>query len=648
MPVKSRPTKPTFQGLVDLGLRDVGVKNSPRRMGAHFAKSTLKLWVLLAVSACATCAFLGASGAGRWIIIPLALVWTAALLLLTLRMVKRSPMVVAKVTDEGANQASRVLIALFLLSAVLGVAARDPVMIPMVVIGVTMAVVVWRARDRVPEMVRELRPLLAGDESVLGDGVGRVRKVRKWQEAVRLVVATDRRLLIATSPQSSQFLLADVPYSRVSRFAFDWKYDGSIGELSLTVDGEDGQAAETHVVTMVAPANLLSIARALRDQGVEADDPAALVQAEGAWEEAVARDKPAPRRRKEWKRLLDRADMYTPDFDHGLWLLLGLGALVFYVNPFGIGIGAERDPGLAVVAAGLMCGVCGHVSRTESSLTYLVPLNLLATPAFFFWEASYVIALMIVMSGLAAAGLWVGAWLRKEPAQPVDPLGGAPVTPPPPQRPTPGSLRHALSGVRLIRITGGMLMVMGALLMASVASGIELTSLRYGVEELTLEGRPVDGRSNLTGGAASIRYKPDGDLREFITDSHADPDSYAGSRWELRSKWTQGYNLVSLATYRPNPPVETPEGLAYFLARKDREHSLLAGWSVTHAELTVDGRKGYYWHHDSDRGYRYYAAWFPQAGSTVRLECIYKNERKKFERLCGEALRSLKFRSATP
>ena len=40
-------------------------------------------------------------------------------------------------------------------------------------------------------------------------------------------------------------------------------------------------------------------------------------------------------------RLLDRAAMSTRGFDRGLWLLLGLSALTFYVNPFGVGLGVR-------------------------------------------------------------------------------------------------------------------------------------------------------------------------------------------------------------------------------------------------------------------------------------------------------------------
>jgi hypothetical protein len=65
---------------------------------------------------------------------------------------------------------------------------------------------------------------------------------------------------------------------------------------------------------------------------------------------------------------------------------------------------------------------------------------------------------------------------------------------------------------------------------------------------------------------------------------------------------------------------------------------------VPHTTRAVDGRKGYVWDHGNGFGYWYYAAWFPHAVHTVRVECIAKNERERFERLCEEAVRSLEFR----
>ena len=105
------------------------------------------------------------------------------------------------------------------------------------------------------------------------------------------------------------------------------------------------------------------------------------------------------------QRLLDRAAMSTPEFDRGLWLLLGLSAVAFYLNPFGVGLGLRGRRVRCTGVVPVLCVVCGYVSGTRSSLAYIVPLNLLVTPAFFFADTARRDRPMVVLSALAAIGL---------------------------------------------------------------------------------------------------------------------------------------------------------------------------------------------------------------------------------------------------
>jgi hypothetical protein len=643
--VGPKQSKPAFQAVIDLGLRDVGVANAPRRQAAAFGKMSIRIFPLFVLAAVGSCAIIRATGAGRWIVMPLALVSVAGIVLLAMRMARRSPVVAVKITAEGANQATRLLmahLALLVLAAVLG---GTPLLIPLLLLTLVLAPLVWRGRERVPEVLRELRPLLAADESVMGDGIGRADGARGWKDSFRLVVATDRRLLVVASPRSTgPFVVVDAPYDRVSRFGIEWKYAGRIGTLSLTLAGAGGAPPEAHAITSVAPANLLSIALALTSHGVHADDPTVVADAEREWEDARGRRGPRggePPRREPRRRLLDRAPMNTPEFDHGLWLLLGLSAVALYVNPFGVGIGAARNAGAAVlVFVPAVCAICGYVSGTRSSLAYLAPLNLLVSPAFFFWDASYVISLMILLSAFAAAALWAGSALRGETGDPESAPAGA--TPEPGTRAARGSLRYTLGGFGLIRISVIMLVAMAALVATASAAGFELTSLRLAIDEATGHQVPVDGRSNLTGNAASLTYTPGPDLHGFITDNPDDGPT-DGARWELRSSFTKGLNVVSLASYIEEPRLDNAAAIANFVADKDAEHAGLAGFTVTHTERVVDGHRGYVWSHGSRRGYWYYAAWFPRPGNSVRVECIARNQRDRFKRLCAEAVGSLKF-----
>jgi hypothetical protein len=628
-----KPSKPFFRSVIDLGLRDVGVRSDPRRLARHFGTAFVPLVALHVVSVAVMCAVLRQTGADTLVIVAFALVSTALVVGVALRTVKRSPGVVVKVTAEGTNQATWLLIAPFVLLALAGLVGWDPRVLPAVVLSLLTAMLLWRARGGLPEVLRALRPLLAADEPVLGDGIGVVRGVRRPRDAFRLVVATDRRLLVATSTRSTHpFLLVDVPYRRVSRFGIEWKHLGRVGELSLTVAGADGAPSETHVIGSMAPANLMSVAQALQSHGVPADDPVAVSHAEDAWEEAQrsAWEEVEPQG-KPGERLIDRAAMSTRAFDRGLWLLLALSAAAIYVDPYGMGVDT-----LLVVSA--LCVVCGYVARTRSSLAYIVPLNLLVSPVFFFADAGDVISLMIALSAGATIGLWAGAALRRARDRQADAPGESPAP-----RAARGSLRYALSGLGLVRISGVMLAVVLALVATAAAAGFELTSLRLAVDEVIGKQLPVDGRSNLTGNAASLTYTPDSGLRELVTDEDWGAGPNDGARWELRSSFTEGYNVVSLAHYVFEPRLDDPKSVADFLADKDGEHARDAGYPVSHTDRVVDGRQGYVWNHYNSRGYWVYAAWFPHRVHSVRVECVARGEVRRFKRLCAEAMKSLEF-----
>ena len=621
--MRLRPSKPAFQSVVDLGLRDVGIKNDPRRLAAHFGRFSVPVVALAVLSVFVMCAAVRQMGADGWITGAFALVWTAGLFALAVRMSSRSPVVVVKVTAEGANHATWLVIAPFLLLALAAAVSGDALLIPIIGFAVIMALLVWRGRGRVPDLLRKLRPLLTADEAVLGDGFGLARRAGRRHHAFRLVVATDRRVLVAASTRSTErLLLVDVPYRQVSRFAIEWKYWGRIGELSLTVAGVDGAPPETHVISSIAPANLLSIARVLQSQGVHTDDPGAVFEAERAWEEA--------QRGESRKPLLDRAGMSTREFDRGLWLLLGLCAVAFYVIPFAVGPMSGVAVPLLLLVVTAVCAICGYVSGTRSSLAYIAPLNLLVSPAFFFADASDVIGLMLVMSAVAAIGLWAGSALR-----------GAAATPG--RSATRSSRRYAISGLGLVRIAGMSLAALVALVVIATGVGFDLTTLRLAVDEAVAEQVPVDGRSNLSGKAASLTYTPAPDLREFITDEHWGAGPNDGARWELRSSFTRGYNVLSLAHYVFEPRLDGAAAVADFVADKDREHSRVAGFGVTHKERVVDGRMGYVWNHFSRRGDWHYAAWFPHPVHSVRVECVARTQMGRFKRLCAEAIGSLRF-----
>jgi hypothetical protein len=469
---------PVFNSVIDLGLRDVGVANQPRRLAALLGRFTVPAFAAAIAYALIACLAVRSAGASPLLV---ALAWPAIMLIPVMRVVKRAPVLVLKVTADGRNQATWLVLAHSALVLVAMVLVWNPVAIPVLVPVAAMTLLAWRARGRIPEVLRMLRSALGAGEPVLGDGLGLARD-SKYRNSLRVTAATGRRLLVA----GQTGMLLDLPYDALDHFGVEWKLGGRTGTLKLTAGG-----VET-VIASFAPANLLSIAQALWSHGVPTDDPAAIEEAQRGWEAALAR--PARARR------------------------------------------------LTRIATAVLVGVVG-------------------------------------------------------------------------------------------------------LVVTASAAGFPLSSLPLAVQVLTAKRLPVDGRSDLTGGAASLAYTPGPGLRELRRDEHWNGGPDDGARWELRSSVLKGDNVISLSHYIfLEPRLDDPAAVAGFVAGKDREQSAIAGFTVRHQERVVDGRTGYVWQYRSHRGYWQFAAWFPQPVHSVRVECIARAEADRFKRLCGEAMASLRFR----
>jgi hypothetical protein len=169
-------SKPTFNSVIDLGLRDIGVANQPRRLAAllgRFTVPAVAAAVAYAVLACIAVRWAGASP------LLVALAWPAIMLIPVLRVVRRSPVLVVKVTAEGRNQATWIVLVPQAFALIAVVLVWKPIVIPVVVAAVATAVVAWRARGRAPEALRSLQSALAPGERVLGDGIGLARDVAR-------------------------------------------------------------------------------------------------------------------------------------------------------------------------------------------------------------------------------------------------------------------------------------------------------------------------------------------------------------------------------------------------------------------------------------------------------------------------------------
>lgn len=615
-----KQSKPVFQNVVDLGLRDVGVENDPRGLASYFGKVAAGSGVVMFLFLVTACTVIGMAGAaGKWVAMVVAAVVVGAPLAIALAATKRGPKVVVRVGPGGANAAAWMPVVMFVLLTAMALLIGGPLMAPLIIVAAFATAGAWHGRGRVPAAVAELKAVLAADERVLGDALGMVGVGQR--DGLRVIVCTDRRVLVAPERRKGAWSpLVDVPYASVAGFGIDWTHAGRFGELTLRLAG-----GETHAMGLIAPMNLLSIAQALETHGVPADDPAAVAEADRI------RTAPLP-------PLADLAGMRTREFDRGLWLFLALTTPILYVSLFGAGYW-----GLLALAAA--CVACGYVSATKASLMYVVPLVLLQCPAFFFTDDPRGVLTHIVMLSVVAAkglllGSAVGGRFRRSTAAPAAAAAPAATAA---GRMAVGSLRTTISGPSLIRLTGMMVAVTAVLIVLAGATGFEMINVRLAIEEATSTRLAVDGRSDLTGGAAALAYTPGPGLRELVTDEEWGAGPNDGARWELRSSFMRGHNVVSLAHYVFEPRLDNPKAVADFVAAKDAEHAALAGHRVKHTERTVDGRTGYVWTHGNHRGYWHYAVWFPHPVHTIRVECIAKRQEKQFKRLCFDALASLRF-----
>lgn len=267
--------RPVFAGVVDLGLRDVGVRNDRRRLGAYLAGGAV-LFLLVALTLSVVVVLL----ADRADVPPGVLGVTSLVILMGLLvgLLRRMPLYVVRYKPQ-ASAWPVVLIAACLVAA--GLLLRHPLFLVLAAQTVVLHLVLSPLRGRNVQALGTARERLAAGEVVLGDGMGSARR------EPRVVLVTDRRLIVA-GPGGR--LLLDEPHANLERFGFEWKRRGGTGQLTLHLRGGD-----THVVSAMPPPNLVSIADALLSSGVPAGDPAAVREAVEAWE--AARQKASRRRR---------------------------------------------------------------------------------------------------------------------------------------------------------------------------------------------------------------------------------------------------------------------------------------------------------------------------------------------------------------
>src|SRR5690349_4941553 len=95
------PMKPVFQSLLDLGLRDVGVRNQPRRLAARFGRFFPVIVVFALIGAVGGCLVLNGLGAGRGGLLAFVALWMVSITALGLRFVSGAPVAVVRARADG-------------------------------------------------------------------------------------------------------------------------------------------------------------------------------------------------------------------------------------------------------------------------------------------------------------------------------------------------------------------------------------------------------------------------------------------------------------------------------------------------------------------------------------------------------------------
>lgn len=517
--MKRKLIKPSFRTVIDLGLRPIEQRNDPKRLAIDELKGLGLIFIMvigLVVVACIAIVTLGRTAG----FIVLLVTFAASFLAILRQFAQRRSSIVIRVRPDGTNQAIRLFIGLPIVTGLFALLTREPVYVGFTLVLVLVAVVAWRRRDLAPAGLREIHALLAPDETTLGDGFA-ADKSRKWhRDCWKILVATDRRLLISTfGAKHDKINIVQVALPQIAGYGLKWGVLGTQGELTLHFKSPFNAADPRTSIEYykIAPTSLVSLVEALRSHGVPG-----------------------------------------PAIEH----------------PPGDGKDPPRPPGAPSFVKPGAFGVAGHEVDVIDEAGHKAPRTT---------REKVAMAVLVVL--LTAIFAFVGL----------------------------------------------------------LVAGVDMRSAKVMVDQYTKHRLPTDGRSDLTGQGAAIAYPAADDLIELETDEHWGEGPHDGARWELRTTFTKGYNVISLANYVFVPTLDDKQAIERFVKSKDSRHRELAGKEVTHETVTVDGRTGHAWNHDGKDGYWYYAAWFPQPTGTVRLECIAKNQRARFEEMCAEALKSLRF-----
>jgi hypothetical protein len=158
----------------------------------------------------------------------------------------------------------------------------------------------------------------------------------------------------------------------------------------------------------------------------------------------------------------------------------------------------------------------------------------------------------------------------------------------------------------------------------------------------------ADGRSNLPGGGATIRYKPVADDFEVTHDANAGGGPHDDATWSVLH-WDPGEKtrtVLELHHYIFVPPPTMPADIDHLVARESMGDASNAGHQVTPTRGRTDGRTSYTWNYVSKDHRWNHVIWVFAPTHSYRIYCLTPvDDKTGFRQRCMDAVKTLKIKT---
>jgi hypothetical protein len=156
---------------------------------------------------------------------------------------------------------------------------------------------------------------------------------------------------------------------------------------------------------------------------------------------------------------------------------------------------------------------------------------------------------------------------------------------------------------------------------------------------------PLDGRSNLPGGLASLTYTPAAKQFEELGSADTDFGATGGAKWTV-SRWgPHGLSFFGVQKVQWSEPIETKAEIVAWLRKENAKYSGYAGRWVTYHRSKFNGHRAYIWQFQIAGGGWRYAAWILHKSEALDFICAAAPgdpQLGAFQGQCNEAMKSTK------